>query len=123
MCGRWASCCVRFSVGSRWDMVDNPNFTYNTAGQLTSITEYGDVSKGFVTISATATYEYDNNGNLKKDNHKGISSITYNYLNLPRKVTYAGGNWIEWTYDAAGMKLQKETSAGDKQYYLGGIAR
>ena len=88
---------------------------------MTSITEYGDVSKGFVTISATATYEYDNNGNLKKDNHKGISSITYNYLNLPRKVTYAGGNWIEWTYDAAGIKLQKETSAGNKQYYLGGI--
>ncbi len=102
-------------------MANNPNFTYNTAGQLTSITEYGDVSKGFVTGSATATYEYDNNGNLKKDNHKGISSVTYNYLNLPRKVTYAGGNWIEWTYDAAGIKLQKETSAGNNQYYIGGI--
>ena len=29
---------------------------------------------------------YDANGNLKKDNNKGITEIKYNYLNLPEEV-------------------------------------
>lgn len=36
---------------------------------------------------ATPEYFYDNNGNLKQDNNKNISSITYNILNLPQLIT------------------------------------
>ena len=34
-------------------------------------------------------YTYDSNGNLTKDLNKGISTITYNVLNLPNMVTFS----------------------------------
>jgi RHS repeat-associated protein len=58
------------------------------------------------------TYTYDNNGNLTSDNNKKISSITYNYLNLPQTITVTGKGTITYTYDAAGNKLQKQTVEG-----------
>ena len=51
-------------------------------------------------------YIYDGNGNIIKDFNKNISTITYNYLNLPNVVSTAKGT-ITFTYDAAGNKLQK----------------
>jgi len=41
-------------------------------------------------------------------NYKGISSITYNYLNLPDVITVANKGTVTYTYDAAGNKLKKE---------------
>jgi RHS repeat-associated protein len=54
-------------------------------------------------------YYYDVNGNLKVDKNKDISSITYNYLNLPEIVTITGKGIITYTYDAVGIKLKKVT--------------
>jgi RHS repeat-associated protein len=53
-------------------------------------------------------YTYDFNGNLKEDKNKGITSIKYNYLNLPEQVDFDNnrGN-IKYIYDATGNKLQK----------------
>jgi len=51
-------------------------------------------------------YTYDNNGNLISDLNKGISSITYNYLNLPETITITGGT-ITFLYDANGNKLKQ----------------
>ncbi|MCB9270104.1 MAG: hypothetical protein H6561_11095 [Lewinellaceae bacterium] len=31
---------------------------------------------------------YDANGNLKTDTYKGITNITYNYLNLPSAIEW-----------------------------------
>jgi len=39
-------------------------------------------------------YNYDVNGNLSYDNNKDISSITYNYLNLPETITVNGKGTI-----------------------------
>ena len=47
-------------------------------------------------------YSYDANGNQTSDPHKGITSIQYNYLNLPVLITYTDGRKIEQRYDAAG---------------------
>jgi RHS repeat-associated protein len=55
-------------------------------------------------------YSYDGNGNLVLDNNKAISSISYNYLNLPNVITVTGKGTITYTYDAAGNKLQKVTA-------------
>ncbi|MBC7508370.1 MAG: RHS repeat-associated core domain-containing protein, partial [Ferruginibacter sp.] len=55
-----------------------------------------------------ADYTYDLNGNLTVDNNKAISSITYNYLNLPWIITTAKGT-ITYTYDAGGTKIRKAT--------------
>ncbi len=56
------------------------------------------------TRGTTQDYFYDGNGNLIKDNNKNISSITYNYLNLPSVITVTSKGTITYTYDAAGNK-------------------
>ena len=55
-------------------------------------------------------YAYDANGNLNHDYNKGISSISYNYLNLPQLISVSGKGTVEYTYDTAGNKLKKVTS-------------
>ncbi|WP_162347415.1 DUF6443 domain-containing protein [Pontibacter fetidus] len=52
-------------------------------------------------------YSYDANGNLTKDDNKGITEILYNHLNLPHKVKFGSSNWIEFYYSATGTKLKK----------------
>ncbi len=68
---------------------------------------------------------YDGNGNLKSDPYKGISSITYNHLNLPKLITFSSGNTIEIIYDASGNKLRKIVKQGAtvqyEQDYAAGI--
>ncbi|MFA7616849.1 MAG: DUF6443 domain-containing protein [Weeksellaceae bacterium] len=59
------------------------------------------------TNPALDDYEYDANGNLIKDRNKGITSITYNYLNLPEQIVFENSNSIEYVYNAAGVKLKK----------------
>ena len=56
--------------------------------------------------TATSEYTYDANGNLTKDLNKGISSITYNSLNLPQVITFTDGSTITYTYAADGTKLR-----------------
>jgi len=55
-------------------------------------------------------YRYDANGNLIADDNKSISSISYNYLNKPGKITVTGTNagTITYIYDALGNKLRKK---------------
>lgn len=53
-------------------------------------------------------YTYDANGCLTSDANKGIASIEYNALNLPRRVTMTDGHQVEYTYDALGRKLAAE---------------
>jgi hypothetical protein len=52
-------------------------------------------------------YDYDLNGNLKIDNNKGATAITYNHLNLPEQISIPGKGNIIYLYDAAGIKLRK----------------
>ena len=75
------------------------------------------------TSGNAATYSYDGNGNLTSDWNKNISSIQYNFLNLPQTIT-AGKGSINYVYDAAGNKLQKQTIEGSTvttTLYIGGI--
>jgi len=51
-------------------------------------------------------YDYDLNGNLIKDLNKDITSITYNYLNLPENIITGKGT-IQYQYDGKGFKLKK----------------
>ncbi|MEM8568434.1 MAG: RHS repeat-associated core domain-containing protein, partial [Bacteroidota bacterium] len=57
-------------------------------------------------------YSYDENGNLTQDLNKGITTITYNHLNLPERVEKDASNYLVYTYDAAGMKLKTEVYEG-----------
>ncbi|MEM9337938.1 MAG: RHS repeat-associated core domain-containing protein, partial [Bacteroidota bacterium] len=76
--------------------------------QLLSVTDQGNKNTGFKDGNTTGDdYAYDASGNLIKDLNKGITEITYNHLNLPEKVQTEGGEFIEYFYDASGMKLQQ----------------
>ena len=57
-------------------------------------------------------YAYDKNGNLTKDLNRNITSIQYNCLNLPSKVTFGNGNTITYLYAADGTKLRTVHKAG-----------
>jgi RHS repeat-associated protein len=57
-------------------------------------------------------YEYWPDGSLKKDNNKDITQIDYNYLKLPQKIFLTNNRWIEYEYNAEGMKLKKTLSTG-----------
>ncbi|WP_299243570.1 DUF6443 domain-containing protein [uncultured Aquimarina sp.] len=60
-------------------------------------------------------YIYDQNGNLTVDRNKGISSISYNHLNLPNTVAISnseGTGNITYIYDATGAKQKKVVSGG-----------
>ena len=56
----------------------------------------------------TATFFYDDNGNLYKDLNRGITGIDYNLLNLPEKITFENGSNIRYRYDADGTKLRAD---------------
>ena len=38
------------------------------------------------------TFTYDANGNMITNTNKGITAITYNHLNFPKKVTFNTGD-------------------------------
>ncbi len=54
---------------------------------------------------ADPDYSYDANGNVTKDQNKGITNISYYFNNLPKRVTFADGSYLENIYDAARIKL------------------
>jgi len=90
---------------------------YNNSNKLKGVTDgYNDNNSkmgDFKYDPLTKTsidYEYDANGNLILDNNKKISSINYNFLNLPSVITVTGKGTITYTYDAAGNKLKKEVN-------------
>lgn len=99
---------TRFAVNTGIAMDD---MTYGYVGnRLMAVTDAGNTTEGFKDGNTTGDdYAYDKNGNMISDANKGITSISYNHLNLPRVVTFTGGRSITYTYDAAGMKLAKST--------------
>ena len=65
---------------------------------------------GVAKPTSAVDYAYDNKGNLKSDKNKDITSISYNYMNLPQLITIVnskGTSTIQYVYDASGNKLQK----------------
>ena len=56
----------------------------------------------------STAYAYDANGNMTKDLNRGIESITYDWNNMPREITFTSGAKTRYTYDAAGRKLRAE---------------
>jgi len=52
--------------------------------------QLGRLPLQFFYQSNRRNYNYDGNGNLTQDNNKLITSITYNYLNLPQLIHFQG---------------------------------
>jgi RHS repeat-associated protein len=66
----------------------------------------------------TNLYEYDGNGNAKKDGRNGMK-LTYNHLNLPITAGTGTNPSVFYTYDATGAKLKKVSPAGTVDYMDG----
>ena len=99
---------------SHYGTMDYLTYTYD-GNQLLNVRDTGDKNYGFKDGNIPSStddaddYDYDANGNMTIDNNKGISSITYNHLNLPTKVTINEKN-IDYIYDATGVKLEKRVN-------------
>ncbi|WP_280935178.1 DUF6443 domain-containing protein [Aquimarina sp. 2201CG14-23] len=95
--------------------MDVLTYEYDTGNKLAKVSDNGG-SYGFKDGTNTNNdFEYDINGNMIIDRNKGISSITYNHLNLPNTVAIAnntGTGNISYIYDATGVKLKKIATEG-----------
>ena len=103
------------------------NMTYSYAAGTNKISSISDAASatqgGFRAASGAMTY--DNNGNMISNAAKGITSISYNHLNLPTNITITGSKTIDFTYSADGNKLRKVVKTGATinlvQEYINGI--
>jgi len=96
---------------STYGVIDDLAYTYN-GNQLRKV-EDNATGEGFTDGADTETeYAYDENGNLTKNLNKNIADIQYNYLNLPKSLTFGNGNSITYTYDADGNKLRTVHKVG-----------
>ena len=108
--------------------IDKLTYRYDAGNKLMAVTDGVTTlpADGFIDGNTTGDdYTYDTNGNLTQDANKKITSITYNFLNLPKVVTFADGNSLSFDYDASGIKLKKTTytkatNVSKTTDYLGG---
>ncbi len=97
-----------------YGLMDKLHYDYSAGGgnKLMFVTDDQPTTlqeEGFKeAVEATSDYGYDPNGNLTKDENKGIISIEYNHLNLPSKVSKSTTEYLEYTYDATGRKLAQQ---------------
>ncbi|WP_264550625.1 RHS repeat-associated core domain-containing protein [Flavobacterium sp. N2038] len=109
--------------------IDDLTYGYENenSNRLAKVTEStaGNDNSGFIDGNKTGDdYSYDDNGNMTIDKNKNITAITYNHLNLPKKISFGTGNSIEYIYNAAGQKLEKivtEATIATTTDYLGGF--
>ncbi len=111
--------------GAAATLLDNLTFTYTgTGNQHSKVDDAGDITKGFKDVNTTQEYAYDPNGSITRDDNKGVK-YTYNALNKVEKQEVGTGA-LNYTYDATGTLLKKETVRGGlssiTEYYIDGLA-
>jgi|GEM_PF-1072243 len=107
----------RFSPTAGFDgneETDHLTYTYyQLSNRLKSVTDATGNANGFKDGNTSNNdYSYDVNGNLTSDANKGITSISYNHLNLPTEIKFDNSNTkkINYTYSADRTKLRKITN-------------
>ena len=105
------------TAASGYGLIDNLTFTLagnllNHVDDAAAASAYGGGFEFKDGVKQANEYTYDSNGNLTKDLNKGISTITYNVLNLPNMVTFSDGSTIAYTYGADGTKLKTVHKTG-----------
>ncbi|WP_245365479.1 DUF6443 domain-containing protein [Chryseobacterium scophthalmum] len=86
-------------------VIDNLKYDY-TGNRLTKVTDEQQNPSGYPFLAVPNTITYDDNGNMKSHLDKGISSIQYNYLNLPKQIT-ENAQVTNYVYRADGAKVKK----------------
>ncbi|NHN28181.1 hypothetical protein FIA58_021120, partial [Flavobacterium jejuense] len=117
------------------NVIDDLVYSYdaNNKNLLMKVMDKSTASQGFNESLDTNSngitdnkddYFYDANGNMTKDENKGITNIVYNHLNLPTKI-FVGANTIEYLYNATGQKIAKKVTENSTitttEYLAGGF--
>ncbi|WP_445453146.1 DUF6443 domain-containing protein [Flavobacterium sp. 25HG05S-40] len=98
--------------------IDNLTYSYdltNETNRLMKISDATNSTIGFKDGANNATeYGYDFNGNMNRDDNKGIVSIKYNHLNLPTEIIFSGSSVkrIDYLYSSDGVKVKKVVTTG-----------
>lgn len=98
--------------------IDILKYTYHpqNKNQLIMVADTSGFPEGFkddvdsnAALDTTEDYDYDDNGNMERDDNKGISHISYNHLNLPVEIIFNNNQntKIGYIYNAIGQKLVK----------------
>ena len=92
--------------------IDDLTYTYE-GNRLRSVADAKAPSVGLGAdfknnASGSDEYGYDANGNMIRDDNKDITSIDYNHLNLPTQVDFGSGDYMEYLYDASGVKWEQK---------------
>jgi len=105
---------------SNYGIIDNLVYSYDTGNKLLKVEDNANNAQGFNNGNSGTNidYSYDANGNMITDANKGVTAISYNYLNLPVQITMQDGN-INYTYDAAGVKQRKVVKGITTDYAAG----
>ncbi|WP_346983967.1 RHS repeat-associated core domain-containing protein [Chryseobacterium sp. POE27] len=96
------------------------NYTGNRLDMITLPTGVVNNPSGYNALQNTISY--DLNGNMTIHPDKGISAISYNYLNLPSRITKGGGkssSRTNYLYRADGTKVRKTLSTTTTDYLDG----
>lgn len=94
--------------GEGGSVMDQLAYRYK-GNTLLQVTDAGEKANGFVDgLTAGDDYAYDANGNMTLDNNKDVATVTYNFLNLPDRVTKKNGEYVRYLYDAIGRKHRQE---------------
>ncbi len=117
----------RLTAGNSSAGFSETDIAYDNLGNIQSLNRSGTGTLGYSYegnqlknvsgLTLNGVYEYDANGNLKRDARNGGTTVEYNLLNLPRNIP---GKAMSYSYDAAGAKL-KRTVNGTLTDYVGGI--
>ncbi|MEO9964360.1 MAG: DUF6443 domain-containing protein [Reichenbachiella sp.] len=97
-------------------LVDDLEYSYD-GNKLWTIDDVTNEDEGFKDGAEGAEeYDFDENGNMIRDDNKLITSISYNMLNKPEIITFSNGDHIDYLYDAAGTRLRMSVTTGSDTF-------
>jgi RHS repeat-associated protein len=109
-------------TNNTFGIVDNLAYTYQVnSNKIQAVADNSGENSSFTDVTGSTDYTYYADGSLKSDANKGISLFEYNYLKLPKKVTFLDGKTISYQYSASGKKLKETTSTNDTTNYVGNV--
>lgn len=102
-----------FEDPSQYLQIDDLTYSYKAkSNRLKQVADATLDPNGF-NDGATSSdeFDFDEHGDLIRDDNKDITAITYNHLGLPLNITFTGNRSIGYLYDANGAKLRKTVTA------------
>lgn len=99
------------STNATYGKIDALQYSYVDEGNRLGAVLDGQTTSGLAGdfqngANSLSEYGYDANGNLLRDDNKKITTIAYNYLNLPYYIDYGSNNNFQYVYSATGVKLR-----------------